>query len=182
MVVDIDDFSKRFPVIAKKLGREHIGTLLDTLTTRQVPAGEILIRENSESDTLYLVWDGSLKTTIKNNDESIELGHTRAGEWVGEVSMLDTGPATATITADTDSTVLALSAADFWNLDSRDPVITGRLLQAMTRLLAHRLRTSTDILFDSLDALEEPPAPESDTSLKKSLLNIYSNLMGTGQK
>lgn len=182
MAVEIDDFCKRFPALAKGLDRNQISTLLSILSTRKLPAGQTLITENTTSDTLYLLWDGRLKATLEGKDETIDLGLTLPGQWVGEVSMLDAGSATATITADQDSTLLALTAADFWALDAREPIITGRLLQALIKVLAERLRSSTEILNNSVDQLDEPHVDKSLSSLNEVYMRIFKKLLGTGGK
>jgi CRP-like cAMP-binding protein len=58
------------------------------------------------------------------------------GQYFGELSLLDRGPRTATVVADTDMTVLVLGQREFTAILDLVPVVSHKLLEAM----AHRLR------------------------------------------
>ena len=64
---------------------------------RRVPAGTVLIQEGHGIDTLYVLLDGALEVTGPQiGDKPLRL---KSGEVVGEVSLLDSRPPTATVTA-----------------------------------------------------------------------------------
>ena len=56
-----------------------------------------------------------------------------AGDFFGEMAVLDPGPRTATIIADTDVTALAIAAWDFKAMMEADPQIPLTILPALAR-------------------------------------------------
>jgi CRP-like cAMP-binding protein len=57
------------------------------------------------------------------------------GEFFGEVAMLDGGPRTATVTADTDMDIWVLNRCEFDELLSVLPGVAPRMLRSMARRL-----------------------------------------------
>ncbi len=134
-------FTSQFPDLALGLEPAQLDALLAALETEDVAAGETLITEGSPSDALYLVWDGSLEIEVAGRDRAVSrLG---PGEVVGEVSLLDPGPATATVRSDAGCTVLVLRRAQLEQLWAAHPAIATRFLAHLNRELARRLRRAT---------------------------------------
>jgi CRP-like cAMP-binding protein len=114
---------------------------LDFLVTRtdevEVAAGRTLIKQGSPGDTFYMLLDGEAAVEVD--------GHPRPplgpGSFFGEISMLDRGPATATVVTTTPARLMVMSHVQF-----RDAIRANEhlLLQVM-RAMAERLRR------DSLD-------------------------------
>ena len=72
-------------------------------------------------------------------DRRQEEGTLEPGEFFGEIALLDGGPRTATVTADTDVKLLGLTEWVFRGLLQEHPSIAVKTLQAM----AARLRSAT---------------------------------------
>jgi CRP/FNR family cyclic AMP-dependent transcriptional regulator len=100
-------------------------------------AGERLFEQGSIGDGLYLVVRGKLKVTSYSvaGREAL-LGIEGQGAVIGEISMLDGGPRSASITAIEDSEVLALSRVDMLAYLSDN----GDAALALLEILAGRLR------------------------------------------
>jgi CRP-like cAMP-binding protein len=179
MSLTVDDFYQCFPTLARSTDRSHISALLDAVDTRQIPAGHTLIQENESSSTFYMLLEGSLNVTIEANGQILSLGKIGKGGCVGEISMLDDAPATATVTADTDSTVLALTEEKFWKLDKQNPAVTTTLLRSLSHMMSDRIRAATEMILPLLDSEEAP----GDRAVLSSMLgNAYANLYGLGEK
>ena len=83
---------------------------LETLMTPvSVRAGEVLVREGARNRQFVLVQEGTLRVS-KDGAQVAELG---AGEFVGELSLLGDGTATATVTTATDAVVWVSTSAEF---------------------------------------------------------------------
>jgi CRP-like cAMP-binding protein len=135
------EFTSLFPDLALGLDPPQLEALIGTLETEEVAPGETLITSGSPSDALYLVWDGALEIEVgAQGGPSSRVG---PGEVVGEVSLLDPGPATATVRSDSGCTVLVLRRARLEQLWAEHPTIAGRFLAHLNRELAHRLRRAT---------------------------------------
>src|SRR5829696_1762100 len=85
--------------------------LARSLEPVQLAAGEVLIREGERGDRFYAVADGRLQVTI----DGALVATNRRGDGIGEIALLYGVPRTATVTATSPATVLALSREDFLN-------------------------------------------------------------------
>src|SRR5918995_1014323 len=85
--------------------------LARSLEPVQLAAGEVLIREGERGDRFYAVADGRLQVTISG---TLVASNVR-GDGIGEIALLYGVPRTATVTATSPATVLALSREDFLN-------------------------------------------------------------------
>jgi len=75
----------------------------------------------------YVILEGS--ATIKRNGKKI--GTATAGAVVGELSLLDNGPRTAAVIADTDVTLLVISERALKEAIDNIPAISRKLLKAL---------------------------------------------------
>jgi CRP/FNR family cyclic AMP-dependent transcriptional regulator len=175
-----EKFTERFPSFAAHSSREDIEAFLKALQRREIPAGEILIQDGEVSDSLYFLWEGFLRAYLEHNGEVVSLGRISPGQWVGEVSMLDPGPATASVKAESNSTLLVLSRDTFEALDRENPVLTGRLLRSLSGLLISRLRSSSELLFS---AFAQPPGSSANKEdrVRDTFKRIYRRLLGSAE-
>jgi len=97
-----------------------------------VKAGTTLVDQGQQGREAFIVVDGS--ASVKRNGRKITtLG---PGAVVGELSLLDRGPRTATVTADTDMTVLVIDQRNFAGVIDQVPALAHKLLAT----LAGRIR------------------------------------------
>jgi len=95
-------------------------------------AGAQLADQGDAGREAFVIIEGS--ATVKRNGRKVAtLG---PGDAIGEMSLLDHGPRTATVTADTPITVLVLSAREFSGVLEEVPGLAHKLLN----LLAARVR------------------------------------------
>jgi CRP-like cAMP-binding protein len=102
-----------------------------------VPAGKTLIKQGSLGDTFYLLLDGEATVDVDGHERP----PLRAGSFFGEISMLDRGPATATVVTTTPARLMVMSHAQFRDAIKADDNLLSQVMGAM----AVRLRR------DSLD-------------------------------
>lgn len=107
---------------------------------QRVPAGTVLINQGQSVSTLYVLLDGILELSgAPIGDKPLRLS---CGEVVGEVSLLDSRPPTATVTATVDSVVLAIPRADLLAKLREDAQFAARFYRSLALFLAHRLRNT----------------------------------------
>ena len=105
---------------------------------QQVPAGTVLIHEGRHIDALYILLDGVLEVTGTHLGNSpIRLG---CGEVVGEMSLLDSRPPVATVTAVAASVVLAIPRSELVRKVEEDAPFAARFYRSLAIFLVHRLR------------------------------------------
>ena len=94
-------------------------------------AGETVITQGEIGREAFVILDGAV--TVKRNKRKVAtLG---AGRMVGELSLLDSGPRTATVTCDTDCTFLVIGQQRFRGVVEEVPAITHKLMVAMAARL-----------------------------------------------
>ena len=103
---------------------QTIARATDELT---VPPGHVLTDQGQMGREAFVIVDGS--ATVKRNGKKVAtLG---PGSVVGELSLLDHGPRTATVTAATPLTVLVLGPREFSGLLDEVPTLTHKILAAL---------------------------------------------------
>jgi CRP-like cAMP-binding protein len=107
----------------------RIASLADEV---DVPEGKVLTRQGEPGWECFIVADGRAKATMRGR-RSASLG---PGSFFGEMSLLDQGPRSATVAAETDMHLLVLSSRNFSALLDDVPVVARRIM----RVLAERLR------------------------------------------
>ena len=116
-----------------------IAWMARTGTRRRLADGEVVIREGTSAEALVLLLDGEFVVTAESHGEIARLG---IGEIVGEMSLVDTGPASATITARGESLALFLDFAILRDKLDRDEGFGARFYRALAVFLADRLRAT----------------------------------------
>jgi CRP/FNR family transcriptional regulator, cyclic AMP receptor protein len=121
--------------------------------------GEVIVREGSAVDALFVTLAGRLRVTLGDGREVARLG---AGEVVGEIAFVDSSPPSATVAADGAAVVLALKKSMLQRRLSTDAGFAARFYRAIAIFLADRLRATTRQLgyarrgdFDGEAALED---------------------------
>ena len=106
-----------------------IGKLLTEIT---MPSGRTLCTEGETGNEAYIIAEGEALVTLKGK----ELATLGPGAVVGEMSVIDQEPRSATVVAKTDMTLYVLEGREFWTMVSDSPLIARKLLKN----LAQRLR------------------------------------------
>lgn len=95
-------------------------------------AGTVVVDQGQTGREAFVIISGS--ATVKRNGKKVAtLG---AGSVVGELSLLDHGPRTATVVAETECTMLVISQRQFLAVIDAIPAISHKLLAT----LAGRIR------------------------------------------
>ncbi|MEZ5386755.1 MAG: cyclic nucleotide-binding domain-containing protein [Prosthecobacter sp.] len=116
--------------------------------SRSFEAEEIVIRQGDENDHLYLVLKGRLEVLQEVDGADKVVAILEAGDSLGEVSIFDPGPASATVRAGTDSEVWLITQNSLDRLHGANPKVAYRLLTRITTCLSKRMRDMNDKLVD----------------------------------
>lgn len=109
----------------------RIAALVDEV---EAPQGKTLTREGDPGWEFFVVAEG--RATARRGGRKI--GEIGPGSFFGEMSLLDQGPRSATVTADTDMHLLVLSSRSFSSLVEEVPSVGRRIMSGM----ADRLRAA----------------------------------------
>ncbi|MEY4607253.1 MAG: cyclic nucleotide-binding domain-containing protein [Ilumatobacteraceae bacterium] len=108
---------------------ERIHKASDEIT---MPAGSLLVDQGQTGREAFVVLSGTV--LVKRNGKKV--GTFGPGTVVGELSLLDHGPRTATVVCETDCELLLLDQRHFMGVLDQVPTIAHRLLAS----LAGRIR------------------------------------------
>jgi CRP/FNR family transcriptional regulator len=132
----------RVPVF-ESLGRDELGRVAEVAVPRQFAAGEVVFRENDESDTCYIVRQGHARAVRTNQDgRTITLASFGPGDIFGELAMFDSERRSATVEAVDDVEALALLGPDMRRLLNSHADLAVKLVSSMGR----RLRAANERL------------------------------------
>ena len=108
---------------------EKIAKAGDRITLEK---GEILTKQGDPGKEAFIILSG--KATVKRSGKKVATIST--GSVVGELSLLDHGPRTATVTCDTECQVLVISRGNVLRVIDKVPALTHKLFAALaTRIL-----------------------------------------------
>jgi len=97
-----------------------------------MPAGSLIVDQGQTGREAFVVLEGTV--TVKRNGKKVaSLG---PGTMVGELSLLDHGPRTATVVCDTDCTLMLITQRHFSAVLDEVPALSHKILGA----LAGRIR------------------------------------------
>ncbi|MFD2093622.1 Crp/Fnr family transcriptional regulator [Blastococcus deserti] len=117
-------------------------------TVRRYRRGQLLFYEGDPADALLVVVDGSLKAVSASpHGEEHLLAVLERGETVGELTVADGGPRSATIAALTDATVLRIPREIVLGAMERSPRLTRALLVSLAGTIRRLTDDAADLVF-----------------------------------
>ena len=169
----LQDLCKQYPNVAQSLTRfyrqrllanamatspvfgpfdkERRKELMERFRTREVRAGEVVVREGAQSDGLYVVLSGELDVRKRKEAAEVLAGRLGACDVFGEVSCLRKGPASATVVANRSGTLLRLPRETFDEIVSAYP----QVLELVSELTDERLQNLDAILSGRAEFTED---------------------------
>jgi CRP-like cAMP-binding protein len=108
-------------------------------TRASVPAGRTITIEGKPGRELLVILDGRATCRVKGR----KLAHFGPGEFFGEMSMLDKGPRSATVTAESEMDLLVLDGQEFRSLIEASPGVAWKMLASMAGRLRNADRSLT---------------------------------------
>jgi signal transduction histidine kinase len=115
--------------------------LKELLHDEHHPAQTVILREGMLGDVLYIIWSGRV-AIIKDLESETPtlLAHRGPGEVLGEMSLLESGPHSASVVVVEDTHLLHLTRADLQTLMAEQPDVGVEILRALSYTLSTRLR------------------------------------------
>jgi CRP/FNR family transcriptional regulator, cyclic AMP receptor protein len=119
------------------LDKKDLQLLAGACQERKYRAGSTLIKQGDTGVGLYVITGGTVHITKAADPDraEIDLGTAGPGNVLGEMSLLDDLPRSATVTAVDDVTALLLPVWEFRTTLRNQPNIALRLLTTLSRRL-----------------------------------------------
>jgi CRP-like cAMP-binding protein len=124
------DVLRRVPLFAE-LEKRDLEQLARQFKERRFPAGETIVKEGSGGGAFYVIESGEATVSIGGQERST----LKAGDYFGEIALIDEGTRMATITARTDLAVYGLTLWEFRPIVQKNGTIGWALLKSMAKLI-----------------------------------------------
>jgi cGMP-dependent protein kinase 2 len=111
---------------------EDLTDVIASAKVETIRAGQAIIKEGETGDDIFIIRSGSMIVEKSIGGKPAFLSYVPAGSYVGEMSVIDGGPRTATVRAAVKSDVIKLSGESFRALLDAKPGLTARLRDDMS--------------------------------------------------
>ncbi|MCP4575493.1 MAG: cyclic nucleotide-binding domain-containing protein [Deltaproteobacteria bacterium] len=145
---------------------------------RRLSIGTVLIREGDMIDALFILLEGELAASVMTHGGERELGRMAVGDMVGEVSLVDDRPASASVTVVRDAHVLAIPRPALLEKLDTEVGFAARFYHAVAQLLSYRLRDNTALIAGE----GGPPVPELEKDEDLLGLDVLDNVHMAGER
>ncbi|MBC7730601.1 MAG: Crp/Fnr family transcriptional regulator [Bacteriovorax sp.] len=143
------DLIRRVPLFSL-LTNDQAQSIADSVVKRRFRRGEIVVEHGKKSNALFIMLTGRARVlTADQRGREVILAVLQPGDYVGEMSLIDNQPHSATVRAEVQSDMLVLGRAEF----ARCLPENSSLSYAIMRGLVQRLR-SADRQIESLALLD----------------------------
>lgn len=129
----------RVPLFAG-LSARHLRRVAELCEEQRYMEGATIVRAGDAGDAFFVILEGEAKVVAPTGRT---LNRLFPGDVFGEISLLDGGPRTASVIAETPITVLALPRRAFLGLLEAEPVVAGRVLRNVAGLVRRHERSLT---------------------------------------
>ena len=128
---------------------EELYEIFRTSSKEEFAMGDYLIREGSSGTKMYIIISGAVIVLTETEGKRVELETLRDGSCVGEMSMIDHLPRSASVVAFKKTVALALNETV---LRHNNPKLCLKLYRNLATTLSERLRASEAKYLDLLAA------------------------------
>ena len=147
-MVEARDLLLRSPLLGG-VPASTVSALLAGSETRRLDPQEFLLHTGAKNDTLYIIMSGAVSVHVPGAAHPYL--HLGPGECVGELSLLDDQPASADVTAEAPTVVLAVDRDQLWWLIESSAEVARNLF----RILAGRVRHDDAMLGEARHRQEQ---------------------------
>jgi serine/threonine protein phosphatase PrpC len=129
---------RRMPFF-KDLDMKEIIRVVNMTEVRGYQPGDLMIAEGQPGEEMFIILTGKVK--LHKGDAFI--ANMGPGHFVGELSLIDSQPRSASVTAEDASRALVLRRQDFTRLVKSESALASRLLWNVLQVVTERLRKTT---------------------------------------
>ncbi len=120
------------------MNREDLDVINQSLVTRTYPKSTIIVNEGDDSDSLYIINNGRVKVFLSDDQgKEVVINTQDAGEYFGELALIDNSPRSASVMTLEKTTLSILSKKEFENIMLRQPTIALNLIRNLTGRVRH---------------------------------------------
>jgi hypothetical protein len=149
--IQIDEFTRSVSIF-KGLIDAQLRSISSICKAVNYSAGDVIFREGQVNRNLYMLLSGEVDVLV--NPDQTMVGKVLAGDVLGEISLVEGLPHSATAVVTRDSQFIVLAHKDFRALTERYPRIGMTIMQNIARSLGNKLKM-VDITVAQLHGMQE---------------------------
>jgi len=130
---------KTLPLFAA-MTTEELEGLSKIAIVKDYPQGSALFFEGMQSNVLHVVLSGRVEIFKKTPEKEVKLNELHRGDYLGEVSLADSQPRSASARTIDDATLVVITKDSFERLLKTNVTAANKLLLHFFKVLAQRLR------------------------------------------
>ena len=121
------------------LSRRHLRHVADLTEEEQFDEGAKLAEEGRPGETFHVILEGEAKVVRGGR----KIARLLPGDFFGEIALIDGGPRTASVTAETPMATLTINRKRFRKMLEGNPSIVVKMLEELARRLRNNQRSLT---------------------------------------
>ena len=137
MYASAQSFLREVPLFAD-LPRRHLQRIAREADEQVFTSGETIVQEGMLGETMFVVLEGQGKVVRGRR----KVAEVFPGDFFGELSLIDGGPRSASVVAETPMRVLRVFRRTLTSLWREDPKLAIRILDGVTRRVRELSRTT----------------------------------------
>ena len=157
------------------LPRKRLMSVLGSTNAVEFPSGTTIVEEGTRGGGFFLITEGAARVTVGG----AERARLSPGAYFGDVAVIDGGPRSATITAETHVATLELTPSAFKALIQKEPSIE----RAISAELRRRLGTSgkqddtatLEQLCQELRQAEQPGWGQAEPIQRRGIKRLFAS-------
>ena len=131
------DLIRRVPLFSM-LTADQAQAIADSVSKRRFRRGELVVEQGRKSNALFILLNGRARVlTSDARGREVILAVLEAGDYVGEMSLIDNEPHSATVRAEVQTDMLVLQRADFQRCLPEHSSLSYAILRGLVRRLRH---------------------------------------------
>jgi CRP/FNR family cyclic AMP-dependent transcriptional regulator len=128
---------RRVPLFSM-LSPGQVDSLAANVVKQRIKRGSNVVEQGKNSNSLFLILAGRAHVVMADNKaREVIVATLKAGDCIGEMSLIDNEAHSATVTADTQMDVLVLGRDDFMRCVNENVAIAASVMRGLVQRLRH---------------------------------------------
>lgn len=128
----------------------QLETIARLVELERAPQGARVVSRGQPGDALYLILEGELRVCLQVQDREVTINTLGAGDFFGEIALLNHGPRSADVVANTNCLLARLSGAALSAISNKAVEVAMPFFRALDRALTERIRADNRRLAEIL--------------------------------
>lgn len=129
------DLIRRVPLFAK-LTPDQATLLSDAVVKRRFKRGERIVEQGGKSNSLFIMLAGRARVLMTDRkSREVILANLKPGDYIGEMSLIDNEPHSASVETEIQTDVFVLGRAEFTRCLAESPSMAYSVMQGLVQRL-----------------------------------------------